>query len=299
MGADEDRLAQEFLSHRAHLLAVGYRLTSSVADAEDAVQEAWLRLSAGDVGRIQDLRAWLTTVVGRICLDKLRSAPARRERYVGQWLPEPVVTTAIDPMDAVVRDAEVRMAVLVVLDTLTPEQRAAFVLHDAFGVPFAEIAQALGCSAPTARQHATRGRRRLAEANPPPPSADTTQQRLLEQLLTALAAGDVTAVLDVLHPQVTMIGDGGGKARTAVNVVRGREKVARFLLGLVRKYGFATPRFVRVNGEVGLLLPASPGDGEHSPVDPRVLAVAGRDGVLEALYDVVNPDKLTRVQFQR
>jgi len=121
----QDALARRFDSYRTHLLAVGYRLTSSMADAEDAVQEAWLRLSGVDADHIEDLRAWLTTVVGRICLDKLRSAPARRERYVGQWLPEPVVTTATDPMDLVIRDTEVRMA-------------------------------ALGCAEAAARQHASR-----------------------------------------------------------------------------------------------------------------------------------------------
>jgi len=300
MGSAEDALTADFTAQRSHLVAVGYRLTSSMADAEDAVQEAWLRLAALEPAvraQIQDLRAWLTTVVGRICVDRLRSAPARRERYVGQWLPEPVVSSAADPLDVVVHAADLRMALLVVLDTLTPEQRSAFVLHDAFAVPYTDIAQALGCSEAAARQHASRGRRRVADADPPPRSDDAVAQRLIEQLLVALAAADVAAVLSVLHPEVTMTGDSGGKARTAVNVVRGNDKVARFLLGLVHKYGISTPRLVHVNGELGLVLPDSPGDEEHAAVDARVVAVASRQGRIEAVYDVVNPDKLTRVQF--
>jgi RNA polymerase sigma-70 factor (ECF subfamily) len=140
-------LAAEFETHRAHLLGVGYRLTGSRVDAEDAVQEAWLRLArlrAEDRAAIRDLRAWLTTTVGRLCLDRLRSAVAVRERYVGPWLPEPLVTSAesdaTDPLAAVVRDEGVRLAAMVVLERLTPDQRVAFVLHDALGLPFAEVA---------------------------------------------------------------------------------------------------------------------------------------------------------------
>lgn len=138
-------LADAFEQHRPHLLSVAYRLTGSVADAEDAVQDAWLRLDRADADGIDDLRAWLTTVVGRLCLDRLRSAAVRREHYVGQWLPEPIVTpvggpSSPDPLEAVVRQEDSRMAAMVVLDTLTPAQRVAFVLHDGFAVPFDEIA---------------------------------------------------------------------------------------------------------------------------------------------------------------
>lgn len=171
----QDALADRFAEHRPHLIGVAYRLTGMLSDAEDAVQETWLRLSGLDEQKradIRDLRAWLTTVVGRICLDRLRSATARREKYVGPWLPEPIVTpfgspTSDDPLDTVVREDEVRMAAMVVLDRLTPEQRVAFVLHDAFSVPFAEIGEILGCPETTARQHASRGRRAAAEADPP------------------------------------------------------------------------------------------------------------------------------------
>ncbi|HEY0640085.1 MAG TPA: sigma-70 family RNA polymerase sigma factor, partial [Pseudonocardiaceae bacterium] len=146
---DTGELAAEFERHRPHLTGVAYRITGTLDDAEDAVQEAWLRLARQeDPAAIRDLRGWLTTVVGRIGLDRLRSAVARRERYVGPWLPEPLLGTpeSEDPLAAAVLGEDVRLAALVVLERLTPEQRVAFVLHDAFGVPFADIAEVLGCS---------------------------------------------------------------------------------------------------------------------------------------------------------
>jgi RNA polymerase sigma-70 factor (ECF subfamily) len=301
--AAEQTLAREFSEHRSHLIGVAYRLTSSVADAEDAVQESWLRvtgLSSGARAEIRDLRAWLTTVVSRICLDRLRSAVVQRERYVGPWLPEPLITAPNDPLDAVVRDDGVRMAALVVLDRLSPEQRVAFVLHDAFGVPFTDIADALGVSVAAARQHASRGRRAAADADPPPRVAMSEQREVLERFLTALASGDVNAVARLLHPDVVAIGDGGGRVSTALNVVSGADKVARFLVGLARKYGGARQlagREALVNGDLGLLLPGSAGESGRQPLAPRVNAFAIRDGLVVALYDVANPDKLTRVDF--
>jgi RNA polymerase sigma-70 factor (ECF subfamily) len=172
MATTDDTLAREFTGHRQHLVAVAYRLMSSVADAEDAVRESWPRLAQltpAARADIHDPRAWLTTVVGRIRLDRLRSAAARRERYVGQWLPEPLVTPppgqdGEDPLDAAVRHDGVRAGRP---RSTVPEQRVAFVLHDAFGLPFAEIADLLGGTPEAARQHASRGRRALADADPP------------------------------------------------------------------------------------------------------------------------------------
>ncbi|KXW75038.1 RNA polymerase sigma factor SigJ, partial [Mycolicibacterium phlei DSM 43071] len=154
----------EFEELRPHLMSVAYRLTGTVADAEDIVQDAWLRWSAAEQEKIADLRAWLTTVVSRLGLDRLRSAARRRETYVGQWLPEPVVTPldGSDPLAAVVADEDARFAAMVVLDRLTPDQRVAFVLHDGFAVPFDEIADVLGVSAAAARQLASRARRAVA-----------------------------------------------------------------------------------------------------------------------------------------
>ena len=293
MSVTEDELAEQFAEHRTHLLAVAYRLSGRVGDAEDALQEAWLRLSA-QRDEINDLRAWLTTVVGRICLDQLRSAATRRERYVGSWLPEPLVTPleGSDPLDAVVRDDGVRMAALVVLRTLSAEQRVAFVLHDAFDVPFPEIAETLGCTPATARQHASRARRIVADADVPPRTDLDTQRAVLTEFIAAVASGDTDRVLRALHPTAVVVGDGGGKVRTTINVISGHEKVTRFSFGLLRMYGpqaLAAMRFVLVNGDLGLIVP--PG---HGPA-PRVTTFAFRDGRLAGIYDIGNPDKLTHV----
>ncbi|MGW5052338.1 sigma-70 family RNA polymerase sigma factor [Actinokineospora sp. NPDC004072] len=294
-------LAERFTEHRGHLLGVAYRLTGTIADAEDAVQDAWLRLSTvDDPADIRDLRGWLTTVVGRLCLDRLRSAAVRRERYVGPWLPEPVVTPlegapGENPLDVVVRDDGVRMAALVVLDRLTPEQRVAFVLHDAFGIPYADIAATLGCSEPTARQHASRGRRIAADAEPPPRQALAEQQDVLGRFLAALSSGDVEAVVALLHPDAVFIGDSDGKARTARHRIEGTDKISRFLIGLLRQYGvdrLSAIRPVLVNGDLGMSIPDLPGP---RPIARRVTTFTIHDDRIAAIYDVVNPDKLTRV----
>lgn len=301
MGTSGDVLAVEFERHRSHLFGVAYRLTGSRVDAEDAVQEAWLRLarlSDEDRAAIRDLRAWLVTVVARVCLDRLRSAVVQRERYVGPWLPEPLVVAeedTSDPLAAVVRDEGVRMAAMVVLDRLTPDQRVAFVLHDAFGVPFAEVAEVLRCSIEAARQHASRGRRAVADADPPPRVDLGEQHRMLERFVAALAIGDISAVVELLHPDAVLLGDGGGRERTARRPVVGPDKVARFLLGLLERYGRAQlgqARPVLVNGDLGLLFPDWPGDAAQPAVSRRVTSFAVRDGKVAAFYDVVNPDKL-------
>lgn len=306
MTVSQDLLAERFAEHRMHLIGVAYRLTGALSDAEDAVQESWLRLSSLDDSaraEIRDLRGWLTTVVGRICLDRLRSATARRERYVGPWLPEPLVTPfgtppSEDPLDTVARNDEVRMAAMVVLDKLSPEQRVAFVLHDAFAVPFAEIAETLGCSVDAARQHASRGRRAAAEADPPPRASIDEQRGLIERFLGALAAGDLSGMVELLHPDAVLIGDSDGKARTARRIMVGADKLARFGLGLLEMYGperaFAG-QLVLVNGDLGMVLPDIPGDAEHLAMTRRVTTFAIRDGKIVAMYDIVNPDKLRHV----
>ncbi len=302
----QDALAARFAEHRGHLIGVAYRLTGTRADAEDAVQESWFRLAGlDDAGRaaIRDLRGWLTTVVGRLCLDRLKSATAQRERYVGNWLPEPVVTpfgrpVSEDPLDVAVRDDGLRMAALVVLDKLTPEQRVAFVLHDAFSVPFAEIADALGVSVDAARQHASRGRKALADADPAPRVPLDDQAKILEMFVTALQAGDVRAMTELLAPDVVLIGDSNGKGRTTRQLIVGADKIARFFIGLTRKYApgiltAGTP--VLVNGDLGMHLAPQPGQDGFFDLDEHVQSVSIRDGKIVAIYDVVNPDKLTRI----
>lgn len=286
----------EVEEHRGHLIGVGYRITGSLADAEDAVQEAWLRLAGLDPAQragLRDVRAWLTTVVGRICLDRLRSAAARRERYVGPWLPEPLVTTGEpdDPLAAVVRDEGVRMAAMVVLERLTPPQRVAFVLHEALGLPFADIAGILGCPEGTARQHASRARRIVAAADPPPRAAVAEQQRVLTAFADAMTRADHGALVALLHPDAVLVNDSDGQVPAARRTVVGADRVARLLLGLLDRYGpelMSAARPVLVNGELGTLGPAG-----HTGLAVNVLAL--RDGRITAVYGVLNPAKLTRL----
>lgn len=285
----------EFETLRPHLLAVAYRVTGTFADAEDLVQEAWLRWNAADT-QIVDLRAWLTTVVSRLALDRLRSAAHRRVSYLGQWLPEPVVTgfDGGDPLSVVVAGEDARFAAMVVLERLSPDQRVAFVLHDGFAMPFAEVAEVLGTTPAAARQLASRARRAVAVE--PPPEPDPAHDEVVGALLAAMAAGDLNAVVALLHPDVTFTGDANGKAPTAVQVIGGADKVARFMFGLAQRYG---PAFVTssqlslVNGELGAYLVASPGDDEHRPMLPRIIAMTVRDGKVCAFWDIANPDKFT------
>ncbi len=276
-------------------MSVAYRLTGTVADAEDIVQEAWLRWDAQD-GQIADLRAWLTTVVSRLGLDKLRSAAHRRETYTGNWLPEPVVTgfDRADPLSEVVAAEDARFAAMVVLERLSPDQRVAFVLHDGFAVPFADVAAVLGTTEPAARQLASRARRAVSAS--PPPEPDPSHDEVVGRLMAAMAAGDLDAVVALLHPEVSFTGDSNGKAPTAVQVVQGADKVARFMFGLAQRYGpafFSSNRLALVNGELGAYTEGSPGGDGHRPMLPRILAMTVRDGRVVALWDVANPEKFT------
>ncbi|WP_240157718.1 RNA polymerase sigma factor SigJ [Pseudonocardia broussonetiae] len=274
-----------FEVERAHLLRVGYRITGRLADAEDAVQEAWLRYAAQDTAP-DDLRAWLTTVVARLCLDRLRSSAARRERYVGPWLPEPLLTgdDPDDPLHAVVLHEDVRMAAMVVLERLSAPQRVAFVLHEALALPYAEIAAVLDCPEPTARQHAARARRIVAAAPVPPRPRTEEQQAALAAFADAMAHADVRALLAVLHPDVVLVNDGGGEVAAARRPVVGAEKVARLLLGLLVRYGpgMLQGEVALVNGDLGLVT--------HDPAAVTVLTVD--DGRIVGLHSVLNPAKI-------
>ncbi|MGY4098545.1 sigma-70 family RNA polymerase sigma factor [Nocardia sp. R16R-3T] len=300
-------LADLFESHRVHLLSVAYRLTGSAGAAEDAVQESWLRLAGAHQSEIEDLRGWLTTVVGRICLDRLRGAAVRRENYVGQWLPEPVVTgitpsTMPDPLEAVVRKQECSLAAMVVLESLTPPQRVAFVLHDGLSVPFDEIAEILGMSVDAARQLAVRARKSVGQA--PPPVSDGEHAAAVRKFVDALSAGDFGAITAALHPDSVLIGDANGTTSTAINIIAGADEVARFFVGLMREYGLdglSEPtrefEFATVNGQLGLVVHrVGPGYGRLDGV-PRVVGFAVRDGLVWGTYDLANPEKLSHVRL--
>ena len=294
-------LADRFQDQRSRLLAVGYRITGSVTDAEDAVQESWLRLADVDVDSINDLGAWLTTVVGRICLDRLRSAAVRREQYVGQWLPEPVVTAlpsgdSQDPLQAVVAAEDSRYAAMVVLETLTPAMRVAFVMHDGFGVPFAEIGALLGVNAASARQMASRARRIVSGV--PAPVSEAEQAEAVQRLVAALASKDVDSVVAALDPDAMIVGDANRTTPTAVKPIHGADGVARFLLGLVRRYGesFLSEQIpVLVNGELGAYSAGWDAAGDRRASPARASCFVVRDGRVAAIYDIADPAKLKAV----
>ena len=254
----------------------------------------------GRSGPITDLRAWLTTVVSSLGLDRLRSAAHRRETYTGNWLPEPVVTgfdppsSEADPLSAVVAGEDARFAAMVVLERLSPDQRVAFVLHDGFAVPFAEVAQVLG---PT-RSPPGSWRRGLARrvAAPPATGARPAHNEVVGQLMAAMASGDMDAVVSLLHPDVTFTGDANGKVSTAVKVIHGADKVVRFMLGLAQRYGptiFTANQLALVNGELGAYTTGLPAVDGYREMTPRITAMTVRDGKVCALWDVANPDKFT------
>jgi RNA polymerase sigma-70 factor (ECF subfamily) len=269
MGAtvdDRNLLAEHFEENRAHLRAVAYRMLGSVTEADDAVQESWLRLSRSDAAAIDNLQAWLTTVVARVCLDMLRSRSRSPEQLVDPHVPDPIVGAgdSLDPEQEALLADSVGLALLVVLETLTPAERLAFVLHDMFAVPFDEIAHVVGRSPAAARQLASRARRRVRNAAPAP-DADLSQQRqVVDAFLAAARAGDFDALLRVLDPDVVLRIDRGAVRSAQPREVHGADAVARVALrGGGRLAGFARPALV--NGAAGVVV----ADGE------RRFAVAG------------------------
>jgi RNA polymerase sigma-70 factor (ECF subfamily) len=280
--------AREFEALRPELVRVAYATLGSVADAEDVVQEAWLRLQRSAPAELRDLRAWLLRVVGRLALDVLGSARARRERYTGEWLPEPVVEVADDPAERATLGEAVSVGLLRVLEQLSPAERCAFVLHDVFGVEFAEVAAILGRSPDAARQLASRARRRVRDRRPRFPATAREQQRVVTAFALAVQRGDLEALLAVLDPAVVYRVDGGGVVTAARHPLEGADRVARALLALARK-GAAGARgaLVGVNGAPGLLVEAG---GERS-----VVAFTLDGGRIAAIDIVRNPDKLRAV----
>ncbi len=251
-------LAQEFEHQRPHLRGVAYRMLGSISEAEDAVQEAWVRLDRRDPGGSDDLRGWLTVVVGRICLDMLRSRKTRREDHAGSWLPEPIVTGMPDGSpehDAVLADS-VGLALLVVLETLSPAERLAFVLHDVFAVSFDEIAEVVGKTPAAARQLASRARRRVREGAPSPDADLAVQRRVVDAFLAAARAGDFEALLRVLDPEVVFRMDGGGAGLLARSPIIGAGDVAREILSRGAPFApLAEPAIV--NGAAGAIVRAA------------------------------------------
>ncbi|WP_409329212.1 RNA polymerase sigma factor SigJ [Trujillonella humicola] len=289
-----EAVPDQLAADRRHLLGVAYRMLGSVADAEDAVQETlarWYRLPEADRAEVAVPRAWLTRVVGRVCLDVLGSARARRERYVGEWLPEPVPADfaaprdpAADPAERAALSESVGLALLVVLDSLPPAERVVLVLHDVFAVPFDEVAAAVGRSPAACRQLAVAARRRVAAARPRP-AGRSRHDAVTRAFAAACAGGDLTALVAVLDPDVTLRSDGGGVVSAARHPVRGADRVARFLLGVLAKDPDGRVEEVRTGDGLAYLVRA----GER----PRALLSLGTDGDRATdVWIVMNPAKL-------
>jgi RNA polymerase sigma factor (sigma-70 family) len=251
---DNDYLAQQFEAHRGHLRAVAYRMLGSVSEADDAVQESWLRLSRSDASEVENLGAWLTTVVARVSLDMLRSRKARREVSIGPHVPEPIVSIddSVDPEHEVLLADSVGLALLVVLEELAPAERLAFVLHDMFAVPFDEIAPLVDRTPDAARQLASRARRRV-RGSAPVPDADLTRQReVVDAFLAAARSGDFEALVGILDPDVVLRADRGDAFPRAPREVRGAREVAAQAATYARLAPEARPALV--NGAAGIVV---------------------------------------------
>lgn len=275
----------EFVELRPLLLGIAYRMLGSMWDAEDVVSEAYLRWTRANRSTVDSARAYLTTVVSRLALDELRSARVRREAYPGPWLPEPVAADGLGPLDTVELRDTVSYATLHLMERLNPPERAVVVLRDAFELPYEEIAEIVGTTAAHCRQLHRRALAYLAEGKPLVESTPDQRRELLDTFLRAANDGDLTALKELLTEDVTAWNDGGGKVRAALNPIAGRDRVLAFIEGLLTRYRFGPAEVAEVNGE-----PAIRVGGDH----PQVVAFAVREGRVQHIYAVLNPDKLTR-----
>jgi RNA polymerase sigma-70 factor (ECF subfamily) len=294
-----DELSSELaLEHRPRLLGLAYRMLGDMDEAEDIVQEAYLRWQQADRAVVRSAEAWLVTVVTRLAVDRLRRLNTERAAYPGPWLPEPIATDAAyaplvpNAPAAPDRQAELAsdlsIALLVLLERLAPEERAAFLLREVFGTDYAEIARVLERRPDAVRQMVHRARTRVHQERPRVPTPPDAHERILEQFVAALSADDAPAVLALLAPEVALATDGGGRARAARNWLVGPDRVARFLLGVSRKLGpNDTHRMTRLNGQPGYLT-------FHDGVLTTATTLDTVDGRIRAIHIIRNPEKLRR-----
>jgi RNA polymerase sigma factor (sigma-70 family) len=284
---ENDSLALRFEDHRTHLLAVGYRMLGSFSDADDAIQETWLRLSRSDADSLTNLGGWLTTVMGRVCLDMLRSRKVRREDSIDdQQLPDPIVSAVegTNPEHEALLGDSVGLALLVVLDTLTPAERLAFVLHDMFAVPFEEVATVVGKTTATTRQLASRARRRVQDSTPVPDPDLARQREVVDAFLAASRGGDFDALVAVLDPDVVLRADTGVGI---LKVVRGAEAVSAQALSFARFALSSVPALV--NGTVGMV---NAPDGRLQ----SVMAVTITNGRIVEIHILADRPRLERLE---
>ncbi len=287
--SQQEQAATEFEPLRPYLLRVAYSHLGSLGEAEDVVQEAWLRLVGSDRSQIRDLRAWLTTVVSRLAIDALTSARARRETYTGQWLPEPLVEmpeVSTDPAGRVDLDESISMALLIVLESLSPAERSAFLLHDVFGYSFDEVARIVERTPAATRQLAARARDAAQARRPRYPADNDEQRKVVDAFSTAMQNGEIASLMELLDPAVTYRSDGGGIVPATPTVFTGAERVARLLMAFRRHYGQRFAAYpVLVNGAPGLLF--------EMPAQLAVSAFTIDAGRITAIDTMRNPEKLT------
>ena len=287
---DNELLAERFEEHRTHLRAVAYRMLGSLSEADDAVQEAWLRLSRTDTSGVENMGGWLTTVVARVCLNMLRSRQARREQPLDVHVPEPIVSRedGLDPEHEALLADSVGLALLVVLDTLAPAERLAFVLHDMFAVPFDEIAPMVGRSPTAARQLASRARRRV-QGEAPAPDPDLARQReVVDAFFAAARGGDFDALVAVLDPDVVLRSDGGTARPSATVVAHGARTVAERAMTFARLSPFVRPALI--NGAAGVVVAP-----RGRPVS--IMAFTVRGGKIVAIDALADPTRLRQLDL--
>jgi RNA polymerase sigma-70 factor (ECF subfamily) len=291
-----DTATEVFEEHRPVLMGVAYRMLGRVADAEDVVQEAWLRWSGADRTEVREPRAYLVRIATRLAVDRLRQVRSRNEAYVGPWLPEPYLTdfgdTAPDTAERAVLADSVSLAVLVVLESLSPLERAVFVLREAFGYPYADIAAVLDRGEPAVRQLAGRARKHVEERRPRYEVDPAERRDLTERFLAAAAGGDLEGLMSLLAPDVRLIGDSGGLSKAPLRVIETADKVGRFLYAVAQQgVPDLSYRSVELNGGAALLVLS--GEKPDSTVQLDVV-----DGRIQCIYIVRNPEKLVSLGNQ-
>jgi len=303
-GDRPDPATEAFLTHRNLLFTVVYEMLGSAADAEDVLQETWLRWAGVDLDAVENRRAYLVRIATRQALVRLRTLGRRKESYVGPWLPEPVLTrdgadTAPDTADRVVLDDTVSLAMLLVMETLSPLERAVFVLREAFDYSFAEIAAMLDRTEAAVRQLLVRARNHVHEKRPRYPLDDAKRQSIAERFLEACVGGDIAPLLEMLSPDVTVIADGGGVVSAATRPVVGLDHVSRFLLGIVDKYS----KFIEEGQDIRIEIAKTGVNGDPAIIayaDDKILYVytldLDEDGRIRTVFAMANPAKLDGVR---
>ncbi|MGI9049904.1 MAG: RNA polymerase sigma-70 factor [Rubrobacteraceae bacterium] len=285
----DDTVIETFDRHRPLLFSIAYRMLGSVMEAEDVMQEAYLRWQGASGDEVRSPKSYLSAVVTRLCIDQLRSAKSRREQYVGPWLPEPLLTDSVaDAADTAVLDESLSMAFLVLLESLTPTERAVFLMREVFSYEYQEIARIVDKSESNCRQIARRAREAVAARRPRFDVSKEQEDRLIRRFVETCVGDDMEGLLGLLSEDITLWSDGGGRVRAALNPIRGSEKVSRFLFGILGKTPGFSIRMASINGQTGII-----GYVDGHPIGTVTLDIVG--DLIEGIRIVVNPEKLQAI----